>query len=86
MFKYLYKYQRLRDCREDRDLNQTQVGEILGINQRVYSIYETGQRQIPVEYLIELALFYNTSVDYLLGLTNNPSPYERNKQGESAND
>ena len=70
-------HQRLRDCREDKDLTQTQIGKVLGIDQRVYSIYETGKRQIPIEYLIKLALFYKTSVDYLVGLTNNPAPYER---------
>ena len=73
----MFIYQRLRDCREDRDLTQTQIGKLLGIDQRVYSIYETGKRQIPVHYLIKLAEFYKTSVDYLVGLTNNPKPYER---------
>jgi transcriptional regulator with XRE-family HTH domain len=64
--------QRLKDCREDNDLTQTQIGELLGIDQRIYSTYETGKRQIPVKYLIKLALFYKTSVDYLVGLTNYP--------------
>jgi transcriptional regulator with XRE-family HTH domain len=68
---------RIRDCREDKDLTQKQVGEILGIDQRVYSTYETGKRQMPVNYLVKLALLYKTSVDYLIGLTNNPMPYER---------
>lgn len=73
----MFTYQRLKDCREDRDLTQTQVGKILGIDQRVYSNYETGKRQIPVNYLIKLALLYKTSIDYLVGLTNSPMPYER---------
>ena len=80
----MFIYQRLKDCREDKDLTQTQIGQLLGIDQRVYSTYETGKRQIPVNYLIELALFYGTSVDYLVGLTNNPAPYEhRRKAGSS---
>jgi len=73
----MFIYQRLRDCREDKDLTQVQIGKLLGIDQRVYSTYETGKRQIPVVYLIQLALFYKTSVDYLVGLTNNPEPYKR---------
>ncbi len=73
----MFIYQRLKDCREDKELTQTQVGEILGIDQRVYSNYETGKRQIPVGHLIKLALLYQTSLDYLVGLTNNPIPYER---------
>ena len=76
----MFIYQRLKDCREDKDLTQAQVGKLLGIDQRVYSTYETGKRQIPVEYLIQLALFYTTSVDYLVGLTNNPEPYERERR------
>ena len=75
----MFTYRRLKDCREDKDLTQTQIGEILGIDQRVYSTYETGKRQMPVNYLIELALFYQTSLDYLVGLTNNPKPYERKR-------
>ena len=75
----MFLYQRLKDCREDKDLTQKQIGEILGIDQRVYSTYETGKRQIPVNYLIELALLYKTSLDYLVGLTNNTVPYERKR-------
>ena len=65
-------YRRLRDMREDHDLAQKQIGEVLGIDQRVYSTYETGKREIPVHHLIKLAEFYQTSTDYLLGITNNP--------------
>lgn len=75
----MFIYQRIKDCREDKDLTQTEIGRMLGIDQRVYSTYETGKRQIPVNYLIKLALFYNTSLDYLVGLTNNPVPYERKR-------
>jgi len=75
----MFAYQRLRDCREDKDYTQQYIGKILGIDQRVYSTYETGKRQIPVNYLIKLAVLYNTSLDYLVGLTNDPVPYERKR-------
>ena len=75
----MFIYQRLKDCREDKDYTQKYIGKILGIDQRVYSTYETGKRQIPVNYLIKLALLYNTSLDYLVGLTNNITPYERKR-------
>ena len=63
--------QRLRDLREDADLNQTDIAEYLGIQQTVYSRYERGMRTIPLEHLIRLADFYNVSLDYLVGRTNN---------------
>lgn len=62
--------QRLRDLREDADLNQTDIAEYLGIQQTVYSRYERGVRTIPLEHLIRLADFYNVSLDYLVGRTN----------------
>lgn len=65
-------FQRIRDLREDADLTQTQVAEILGIRQTVYSRYERGFQTIPLEHLIRLADYYHVSVDYLLGRTNNP--------------
>lgn len=65
-------FQRIRDLREDADLTQTQVAEILGIRQTVYSRYERGFQTIPLEHLIKLADYYRVSVDYLLGRTNNP--------------
>lgn len=65
-------YQRIRDLREDRDLRQRQIAELLNCSQQVYSNYELGQRDIPTDILIRLSTFYNVSVDYLLGLTNNP--------------
>ena len=67
------KYQRIRDLREDRDLNQTQVAKILGMSQTGYSKYETGENDIPTAILIKLADYYNVSTDYLLGRTNNPT-------------
>ena len=58
---------RLRDLREDRDLSQKQIAAVLGIDQRVYSTYETGKRDIPLKHLITLADYYHVTVDYLLG-------------------
>ena len=68
-------YPRLRDLREDRDLNQTAVAKHLGMSQTGYSKYETGENDIPTAILIKLARFYNTSIDYLLGETNDPRLY-----------
>lgn len=69
-------YRRIRDLREDRDLKQRQLAEYLGCSQRVYSNYERGDLDIPTEILIKLAQFHGTSVDYLLGLTNEKCPYK----------
>ncbi len=68
-------YQRLRDLREDHDMNQTQLAKLLGMSQTGYSKYETGENDIPTAILIKLANIYNTSVDYLLGLTDEEDPY-----------
>ncbi len=65
-------YPRLKDLREDRDLVQKEVAALLGIDQRVYSNYERGKREIPTRYVVQLARFYQTSTDYILGLTNDP--------------
>ncbi len=71
-------YPRLKDLREDRDLSQQQVADYLGMKQPQYSRYERGLRDIPTDILISLAVYYNTSTDYILGLTNNSSPsYDR---------
>jgi len=68
-------YKRIRDLREDRDLNQTQVAKYLGMSQTGYSKYETGENDIPTQILIKLAAFYNTSIDYLLGQTERKERY-----------
>ena len=68
---------RLKDLREDADLTQQAVAQYLHIRQNTYSQYETGQRQIPLAVLIALARLYNTSVDYMLGLTSVKEPYPR---------
>jgi len=67
-------YRRLRDLREDRELNQTAVAAVLHVSQTTYSRYESGALDIPSSTLIALALFYDTSIDYLLGLTDDPVP------------
>ncbi len=72
-------YKRLRDLREDRDLKQKDIADFLNISQRGYSHYETGNNDIPTEILIRLADFYETSVDYLLGRTNNKNKREKQK-------
>lgn len=69
-------FSRLKDLREDRDLVQKEVAAYLGIDQRVYSNYETGKREIPTRFVIALADFYATSTDYILGRTNSPKPYK----------
>lgn len=72
-------YQRLKDLRNDKDLMQKQVAATLGIDQRVYSNYETGKREIPTRFVTQLADFYNTSTDYILGRTDFQNPYKDKK-------
>ena len=69
-------YSRIRDLREDRDMNQTQVAKMLGMSQTGYSKYETGENDIPTAVLIKLADFYDTSIDYLLSRTNVKKRYK----------
>ena len=64
-------YRRLKDLREDKDLVQKEVASLLGIDQTVYSNYETGKREIPIRFIVKLADFYGVSTDYILGRTNN---------------
>ena len=70
---------RFRDLREDNDLTQKEVAAYLGIDQRTYSNYETEKRSMPMEQYRSLAIFYKTSVDYLVGLTDFNEPYPRTK-------
>ncbi|MBQ4637279.1 MAG: helix-turn-helix transcriptional regulator [Clostridia bacterium] len=63
-------YRRIRELREDRDLTQNQIAQMLNMSQTGYSKYETGENDIPTQVLIKLADFYKTSVDYILGRTN----------------
>ena len=72
-------YPRIRDLREDHDLNQTQVAKMLGMSQTGYSKYETGENDIPTAVLIKLSRFYGISIDYLLGETDDPTPAHKEK-------
>lgn len=73
-------YRRIRDLREDADLNQTALAEYLHCSQVCYSQYELGKRDIPTESLIALAKFHHTSIDYLLELTDIKTPYPVSKK------
>lgn len=70
-------YKRIRNLREDKDLTQKQIGQLLNMSQTGYNQYEIGKNDIPTKVLIELAKFYNTSVDYILELTDETKPYKR---------
>ncbi|SHK32810.1 Helix-turn-helix [Selenomonas ruminantium] len=72
-------YPRIRALREDKDLKQRELAEYLHCSQVSYSYYETGSRDIPTEVLIQLAEFHHTSIDYLLGITDDPCPYPPTK-------
>ncbi len=71
---------RLKDIREDRDVTQKELSEYLHIGQNTYSQYENGQRGLPIDILIQLALFFQTSTDYLLELTDEETPYPRTQK------
>lgn len=66
-------YQRIRDLREDKDIPQKEVAAFLGITVQQYSLYERGDREIPLHHFISLSKFYNVSLDYMAGLTNKKS-------------
>ena len=72
-------YKRIRDLREDRDLLQKDIAAYLQCTQVCYSNYEMGKRDIPTDVLKALARYYNTSVDYLLELTDEPAPYPKRR-------
>ena len=74
------KMQRIRDLREDNDLKQTDIADYLHISQRTYSHYETDSRSMPIEVLRRLAVYYNTSMDYLAELTDEKSPTQEAKK------
>lgn len=67
----MFHYQRIRDLREDKDLRQKEIAAILNVTTQQYSLYERGDREIPFHHAITLAKFYNVSLDYIAGLTNN---------------
>ena len=73
------KYQRIRNLREDSDLTQEDVGRAINVPQRTYAYYESGGRMVPPRVICALALFYGVSADYILGLTDEKTPYPRAK-------
>lgn len=70
-------YSRLRDLREDMDLTQTELVEILGMHKTTYTNYEQGKREIPFSLAIRLAKFYNVSLEYIAGIINTPTPLDK---------
>lgn len=70
-------YQRLKDLREDMDLTQDMLVKRLDMNKTTYTNYEQGKREIPFSLAIRLAVFYNVSLDYIAGLTNDPCPIKK---------
>ncbi len=72
-------FTRLKDLREDNDFTQTDLAKRLNCSQRIYSNYERGEVSLPVDILIKLALLYNVSTDYILNLTDDPTPPKRKK-------
>lgn len=77
IFEVKALYDRIRNLREDADLPQRKLAELLEVTQTTYSRYESGALEIPIDALIQLAQFYHTSIDYLVGLTNEKTPYAR---------
>ncbi len=69
-------FPRIRDLREDNDKTQREISEYLFCDQSLYSKYERGIRDVPVEIIIKLAKYYGTSADYILGLTDTKQPYK----------
>jgi transcriptional regulator with XRE-family HTH domain len=68
------RYERIRDLREDADLSQRQIAEIIHMHKTTYTRYETGEREIPLHIAILLAKYYHVSLDYIAGLTNKKQP------------
>ena len=68
----MYFYRRIKDMREDSDKKQEDIAAVLGITRQQYQLYESGKREMPTHHFIALAKYYNTSLDYLVGLTDKP--------------
>ena len=73
----MYFYQRIKDLREDADRPQGDIAKLLGISQQHYSMYERGDRELPMHHFITLAQYYNVSLDYLAGLIDKPEKLRR---------
>ncbi|MDE5991435.1 MAG: helix-turn-helix transcriptional regulator [Oscillospiraceae bacterium] len=78
----MHYYQRLKDLREDADMNQEQAGKALGITRQQYQLYESGKREIPFHCAVKLADFYGVSLDYIAGRTNNKKGLNRSELPE----
>lgn len=76
----ILKYGRIRDIRNDRGLTQEQIAKILHVSQNTYSQYEIGTTRFPLDVVVTLAEYYNVSMDYLVGLTDEPTPYPRKRR------
>lgn len=76
----ILKYGRIRDIRNDRGLTQEQIAKILHVSQNTYSQYEIGTTRFPLDVVATLAEYYNVSMDYLVGLTDEPTPYPRKRR------
>lgn len=73
-------YRRIKDIREDQDKTQKEIAEAINCTQQTYSRYENGINEIPIDRMAKLAIIFKTSVDYLIGLTDEPKPYPRKKE------
>lgn len=71
----MYLYQRIRDLREDKDINQSEVANLINTTQTQYSRWERGAQEMPLHHIIELAKYYDVSIDYIAGLTNDKRKY-----------
>lgn len=76
----ILKYGRIRDIRNDRGLTQEDIAKFLHVSQNTYSQYEIGTTRFPLDVVIKLAEYYNVSVDYLVGLTDQSTPYPRKRR------
>lgn len=76
----ILKYGRIRDMRNDRGLTQEDIARVLNVKQNTYCQYEIGVINYPLDVVVALAVYYNVSVDYLVGLTDDPAPYPRKRR------
>ena len=70
----MYRYQRIRDMREDNDKTQSDIAEILGVSRQQYGRWESGSNEIPLHHMVTLARYYGVSMDYLSGIVDTPKP------------
>ena len=79
----MHNYQRLKDLREDADKRQADIAEVLGISRQHYSLYERGDRELPMHHFVTLARYYNVSLDYLAGLIDQPRKLYYSKKADT---